>query len=304
MSNPSNPEEDWLNVGDESSAADTVRAFLISVKHVRTPDGRIEAFDADRLAASILRACATLGTDDLEHASRIAGNALTRLTETYNGHLVPTVDEIAATVADTLREHGAHAAAETYTSLRLHANDLHTPSMSSSIHDDFAKPTTATTATQTNAPRRRRLNDERKAVTHKFQIGTHEGYLTVGLYDDTRQPGEIFLRMSKEGSMMSGLVDAFATAISIGLQYGVPLKVFASKFAHMRFEPSGPTQNPNIPNAKSVVDYVFRYLAQKFLTPEERQTVSIPEDGPEIHPNIEPRYVDRQPRLVDPTVGE
>lgn len=121
--------------------------------------------------------------------------------------------------------------------------------------------------------RRRRLPDERRSITHKFEIGQHQGYITVGLYDDGN-PGEIFLKMSKEGSVMSGLVDAFATSISIGLQYGVPLKVFVTKFAHTRFEPSGPTQNPNLPEAKSIVDYVFRWLAIKFLTPEERQAIS------------------------------
>lgn len=121
--------------------------------------------------------------------------------------------------------------------------------------------------------RRRRLPDERRSITHKFEIGQHQGYITVGLYDDGN-PGEIFLKMSKEGSSLSGLVDAFATSISIGLQYGVPLKVFVTKFAHTRFEPSGPTQNPNLPEAKSVVDYVFRWLAIKFLTPEERQAIA------------------------------
>jgi hypothetical protein len=287
---------------EEDGAVETVHAFLVSVKQVRTADERLEAFDVDRLAASVLRAYTASGMDDVAHASRITEDALKRLTKTYNGHTIPTVHDIAATIGDTFRLHGAHDVAETYIALRFLKTDPHSPPMSSSLNDDFvAKPTTA--SAQAATPRRRRLNDERKAITHKFQIGTHEGYLTVGLYDDTRQPGEIFLRMSKEGSMMSGLVDAFATAISIGLQYGVPLKVFASKFAHMRFEPSGVTQNPNIPNAKSVVDYVFRYLAQKFLTPEERQTVSIPEDGPETHLS-EPRYVDRQPRLVDPSVGE
>ena len=154
-----------------------------------------------------------------------------------------------------------------------------------------------------NAPRRHRLNEERKAITHKFQIGTHEGYLTVGLYDDTRQPGEIFLRMSKEGSVMSGLVDAFATSISIGLQYGVPLKVFVNKFASMRFEPSGATQNPNIPTAKSIVDYVFRWLALKFLTPEERQTVGIYADGGGVvvPPAMDAHRAgcDAQPKLID-----
>lgn len=122
--------------------------------------------------------------------------------------------------------------------------------------------------------RRRRLPDERRSITHKFQIGKHQGYINVGLYDDGN-PGEVFLTMSKEGSVISGLVDAFATSISIGLQYGVPLKVFVNKFAHMRFEPSGETQNPNLPYATSIVDYIFRWLALKFLTPEERQTVGI-----------------------------
>lgn len=126
--------------------------------------------------------------------------------------------------------------------------------------------------------RRRRLPDERRSVTHKFEIGPHQGYITVGLYDDGA-PGEIFLTMSKEGSILSGLVDAFATSISIGLQYGVPLKVFVAKFAHMRFEPSGETKNPNIPIATSIVDYVFRWLAIKFLTPEDRQALGIHGDA-------------------------
>ena len=129
--------------------------------------------------------------------------------------------------------------------------------------------------------RRRRLPDERRSITHKFQIGKHQGYINVGLYDDGN-PGEVFLTMSKEGSVISGLVDAFATSISIGLQYGVPLKVFVNKFAHMRFEPSGETQNPNLPVATSIVDYIFRWLALKFLTPEERQAVGIHGDPAEL----------------------
>jgi len=122
-------------------------------------------------------------------------------------------------------------------------------------------------------PRRRRLSDERKAITHKFQIGsTCEGYITVGLYEDG-MPGEIFVVLSKEGAEISGLVDSFATAISIGLQYGVPLKVLVNKYIHAKYEPSGNTQNPNIPYAKSIVDYIFRWLALKFLTTEERHTM-------------------------------
>lgn len=116
---------------------------------------------------------------------------------------------------------------------------------------------------------RRRLPDERQAITHKFSIGGHEGYLTVGLFEDG-QPGELFCTMSKEGSTISGLMDAFATAISLALQYGVPLKVLVDKFSHTRFEPSGFTGNPHVPIAKSVADYIFRWLGQKFLPADER----------------------------------
>ena len=121
-------------------------------------------------------------------------------------------------------------------------------------------------------PIRRRLPDERMAVTHKFRIGNQEGYLTVGLYDDGI-PGELFITMSKEGSTLSGLMDSFATSISIALQYGVPLKVLVNKFAHSRFEPSGWTDNPQIQVAKSVMDYIFRWLALKFLPKEELSSV-------------------------------
>jgi ribonucleoside-diphosphate reductase alpha chain len=100
--------------------------------------------------------------------------------------------------------------------------------------------------------------------THKFAVGQHEGYLTVGLYDNG-QPGEIFITMAKEGSTVSGLMDSFATAVSLALQYGVPLKVLCDKFSHTRFEPSGWTHHPEIRYAKSVMDYIFRWLAWKFL---------------------------------------
>ena len=113
-------------------------------------------------------------------------------------------------------------------------------------------------------PFRRKLPDERRAITHKFSVGGHEGYLTVGLYDDGL-PGEIFITMAKEGSTVSGLMDSFATAISLALQYGVPLKVLCDKFSHSRFEPSGFTPNPEIRYAKSVMDYIFRWMALKFL---------------------------------------
>ena len=113
-------------------------------------------------------------------------------------------------------------------------------------------------------PLRRKLPNERASITHKFSISGHEGYITVGMYEDGT-PGEIFLTMSKEGSTISGLMDSFATAISLALQYGVPLQTLVDKFAHSRFEPSGVTNNPNIRFAKSIMDYIFRWLSSKFL---------------------------------------
>lgn len=116
-------------------------------------------------------------------------------------------------------------------------------------------------------PLRRKLPDERHSITHKFSIGGHEGYITVGLFDDG-SPGEIFITMAKEGSTISGLMDSFATTVSYSLQYGVPLKFFVDKFSHVRFEPSGWTGNPQVPYAKSIMDYIFRWLGTKFLGPE------------------------------------
>jgi ribonucleoside-diphosphate reductase alpha chain len=116
-------------------------------------------------------------------------------------------------------------------------------------------------------PVRRRLPDERHSITHKFDIAGHEGYITVGLFEDGT-PGELFLVMAKEGSTISGFADAFAQAISYALQFGVPLQVLVDKFSHARFEPSGMTRNPDVRFAKSIVDYIFRWLATKFLSPE------------------------------------
>jgi len=117
-------------------------------------------------------------------------------------------------------------------------------------------------------PARRRLPDEREAITHKFSIAGHEAYVTVGKYEDGT-PGELFIVMSKEGSVVSGLLDSFATAVSLALQYGVPLKVLVDKFSHSRYEPSGFTNNPHIRIAKSITDYIFRWLALKFLPAAE-----------------------------------
>ncbi|HEY6058459.1 MAG TPA: hypothetical protein VIV06_10525, partial [Candidatus Limnocylindrales bacterium] len=123
-------------------------------------------------------------------------------------------------------------------------------------------------------PHRRRLPAERAAITHKFDINGHEGYITVGLYPEG-QPGEIFLKMAKEGSTVSGLMDTLATSISLALQYGVPLRDLVNKFAHVRFEPSGLTGNQEIPIAKSIVDYVFRWLGSKFLADEDKAGIGL-----------------------------
>ncbi|MGA3244155.1 MAG: vitamin B12-dependent ribonucleotide reductase [Bacteroidota bacterium] len=120
-------------------------------------------------------------------------------------------------------------------------------------------------------PLRRRLPDERQSITHKFSIAGHEGYITVGMFEDG-MPGEVFITMSKEGSTISGMMDSFATSISIALQYGVPLKVLVDKFSHARFEPSGFTNNPEIPIAKSISDYIFRWLGLKFLQKDDAPT--------------------------------
>jgi ribonucleoside-diphosphate reductase alpha chain len=130
--------------------------------------------------------------------------------------------------------------------------------LSTSTESDKAAAKTAV------APRRERLPDTRRSVTHKFSVGGHEGYITVGLYDDGR-PGELFITMAKEGSTVGGLMDAFGTAVSMSLQYGVPLEVYAKKFSHTRFEPWGYTKNPDIPVAKSLVDYIFRWMAIEFM---------------------------------------
>jgi ribonucleoside-diphosphate reductase alpha chain len=126
-------------------------------------------------------------------------------------------------------------------------------------------------------PRRHKLNDEREAFTHKFSIGGHEGYLTTGLYEDG-QPGEIFLKMAKEGSTVSGLMDTIATMTSIALQYGVPLKALVDKFSHTRFEPSGFTGNKQIPIAKSITDYVFRFLGNRYLETEDTTSAEISDE--------------------------
>ena len=130
-------------------------------------------------------------------------------------------------------------------------------------------------------PVRRHLPVERHSITHKFAVAGHEGYLTIGMYEDGT-PGEIFIVMAKEGSTLSGVMDSFATTCSMALQYGVPLKVLVDKFSHTRFEPSGFTSNPQVPYAKSIMDYIFRYLASKFLPSEEARALGVQVEEPPL----------------------
>ena len=148
-------------------------------------------------------------------------------------------------------------------------------------------------------PKRRKLPDERHSLTHKFDIAGHEGYITVGLFEDGT-PGEIFLVMAKEGSTISGFADAFAQAVSYALQYGVPLQALVDKFSHARFEPSGMTKNPEVRFAKSIVDYIFRWMASKFLSPEAqfRAGVNMREE-----PAAEVAEAPAAPRVVDRGAG-
>jgi ribonucleoside-diphosphate reductase alpha chain len=139
---------------------------------------------------------------------------------------------------------------------------------------DVARNFSSASAAVAAGPIRRRLPDERSAITHKFDIAGHEGYITVGLFEDG-QPGELFLVMAKEGSTISGFADAFAQAISYALQYGVPLQDLVDKFSHVRFEPSGMTRNPDVRFAKSIVDYIFRWMASKFLSSDAQYRAGV-----------------------------
>ena len=155
-------------------------------------------------------------------------------------------------------------------------------------------------------PMRRRLPDTRKAITHKFDVAGHEGYITAGLYDDG-MPGEVFITISKEGSTIAGLMDAIATLVSVSLQYGVPVDSLVRKFEHVRFEPSGMTRNPEIPMAKSLVDYIFRWLAMEFVAgyraANAPQRPTVKKAQPPAPPVAPAKVVDEQPPLSDGPEG-
>jgi ribonucleoside-diphosphate reductase alpha chain len=142
-----------------------------------------------------------------------------------------------------------------------------------------AKPARESTGVELAAaprPVRRRLPADRQAICHKFDVAGHEGYIHVGFFEDGT-PGEIFIKMAKEGSTISGLMDTVGVLTSMALQFGVPLEVLVSKFSHVRFEPSGFTKNPDVPMAKSLIDYIFRFLGARFLSGEQRAAVGLVE---------------------------
>lgn len=255
---------------------------------VITRSGAHVPFDLSMLEQSLQRAALEAGEKDLFALRSIAEQVAMEILPLFEVTSQVASTAIQGVVVQSLRAQGRADLATAYE--RFHAAaaaiaEGTTPQPAATV--EAPKPTpvqhavpasqlklvsTVSSVGEAHAPRRRRLSEERKAVTHKFRVADQEGYITVGLYDDGL-PGEIFLRMSKEGTMLSGLMDCFATSISLGLQYGVPLKVLARKFTNVQFAPNGPTENPNIPQVQSIIDYVFRWLALKFLTPEERQTL-------------------------------
>lgn len=267
----------------------TLLDLLTGSQPLQKRSGETQAFNSDKLEQSLQQAYLAAGrTLEADEASRLVERILEQFTTNAQE---PTTDALYDAVCVILTSDANADAAKLYSSFKTPQKPVQKPAPSAA-HAAPVQAAASTTSSAAATPvqfssaaapspvfageahiaRRRRLNEERKAMTHKFQVGEYEGYITVGLYDDG-QPGEIFLRMNKEGSMLSGLMDCFATAISIGLQYGVPLKVLVKKFANVHFEPNGETQNPDIPYARSIMDYIFRWLALKFLTPEERQSV-------------------------------
>jgi ribonucleoside-diphosphate reductase alpha chain len=144
----------------------------------------------------------------------------------------------------------------------------------SSKEKDGATATLLPAAAAVAAPRRRRLPDDRTEVGRKFRVGDYEGYIHVGLFEDGT-PGDIFVDIAKEGTTLAGLMNSFMISVSLGLQYGVPLEVYVSKFAHMRFEPAGPTNDPDIRVAKSIVDYIFRWMGKRFLDADQQEEIGI-----------------------------
>jgi ribonucleoside-diphosphate reductase alpha chain len=160
-------------------------------------------------------------------------------------------------------------------------------------------------AAQVAAPRRRRLPDDRTEIGRKFRVGEYEGYIHVGVFDDGT-PGDIFVDIAKDGTTLQGLMNSLMIAVSMGLQYGVPPEVYVSKLSHLRFEPSGPTNDADIRAAKSIVDYIFRWFGKKFLTVDQQEEVGIL--SPEVRARLAAGYANggnaTEPPPEHPTPGQ
>ncbi|MDH4177974.1 MAG: vitamin B12-dependent ribonucleotide reductase, partial [Thermoleophilia bacterium] len=148
-----------------------------------------------------------------------------------------------------------------------------------------------------HVPQRRRLPEDRTEVGRKFRVGDYEGYIHVGLYDDGT-PGDIFVDIAKDGTTMAGLMNSLMIAVSMGLQYGVPPEVYVSKLSHMRFEPSGLTNDADIRTAKSIVDYIFRWFGKKFLTEDQLEEAGI------LTPEVKARLAAQYSGAAAPSAGE
>ncbi len=243
-------------------APEDVEAIVSHVDATGTIEGapglqeeHLPVFDCAFRAENGTRSIATLGHIRMMGAAQpfISG----AISKTVNIHKEASVEDVIETYVQAW-QHGLKALAI------YRDGSKRTQPLSTSAGERKAKP----------EPVRRRLPDTRTSITHKFSIEGHEGYITVGTYEDG-SPGEIFVTMAKEGSAISGMMDAFATSISLTLQYGVPIADLVHKFSHMRFEPAGRTENREIPVAQSVVDYIFRWLASQFLTEEEKAELGV-----------------------------
>jgi len=190
------------------------------------------------------------------------------ISKTVNMPSDVTVDDVAAAFIEAWK-HGLKAIA-------IYRDGCKQVQPLSTKKGQVAKPTSE--QAQVAKPVRHRLPVDCQSLRHKFEVAGHEGYIHVGFYEDGT-PGEIFIKMAKEGSTISGLMDTIATLTSMTLQYGVPLEVLVNKFSHVRFEPSGFTRNPDIPMAKSLTDYIFRFLGTRFLSPEKKREIGLPESS-------------------------
>lgn len=264
-----------------ASASQAGRLYFTSVREVRSQEGKTELFDPARFERSIRAAFVAAGIAGERNEPmvlHVVDEAIAKLSLLSTG--MPDAQELRQLAHAALVDTNLPMVAAAY--LRQTTADVD-PGRSFGV---------ALTEAQKSGRRvgpplasRRRLPNERQSITHKFQVGSHKGYVTVGLYEDG-SPGEIFVSMSKEGSTMSGLLDSLATSVSIGLQHGVPLRTVVDKFSHVHFDPSGFTENPNIRYAKSVVDYIFRWLGQKFPEAMSRQEV-LDADTVELVPRSE-----------------